>query len=525
VDIANSTGLFGDYDVANAWASEWLEYTVNVTSSGNYNIQAYVASDGPGGTFHYEVDGVVKGSVTVPNTGGWGTFLPVTLPNVSMTAGSHVLRVALDSNGGQPFPAIANFNYFNFVAVGGGSSGPVGYWKFDEGSGTVAADASGNGNTGTLTNGTTWTSGKVNGALSFDAFNDYVQVGARPNLVMSNNMTTAAWVFPTGSGGIIVNKEGEYEVAISGTLQWAVANTNPGWAWVDTGFSPPLNQWSHIAIVYDNGVVRSYANGTLVHTFNGSGSISDVDPALNDFRIGGRQCCVQYFGGRIDEVRMYNRALSASEIQTLMATGPTPVGYWKFDEASGTLAADSSGNNLTGMLTNGPLWTTGRVNNALSFDGFNDYVQVGPPLALRMTNTLTASAWIMPTSPNSTRTIVNREGEYDVGMLEGVLSWAFSNTNPGWNWVVTGYTPPLFQWTHIAVVYDNGIIKTYANGVLVHTYNGSGAIVDASPSENDFRIGSRQCSFCSEYFQGGIDEVRMYNTALSAADIQALANP
>jgi hypothetical protein len=69
------------------------------------------------------------------------------------------------------------------------------------------------------------------------------------------------------------------------------------------------------------------------------------------------------------------------------------------------------------------------------------------------------------------------------------------------------------------------VIKTYANGVLVHTYNGSGAIVDSSTPENDFRIGSRQCGFCSEYFQGGIDEVRMYNTALSAADIQALANP
>jgi hypothetical protein len=206
-------------------------------------------------------------------------------------------------------------------------------------------------------------------------------------------------------------------------------------------------------------------------------------------------------------------------------SGPTPVGYWKFDEASGTTALDSSGNGLNGSLVNGPTRITGRVNGALNFDGANDYVQIGSQSPLLMTNNLTISAWINPSVGWGTRQIVNREGEYNLGMLEGVVSWAFSNSNPGWNWVSTGYSPPLFQWTHIAVTYSNGVIRTYANGSLVHTYNGSGSIVDSSPSENVFRIGSRQCGFCVEYFQGGIDEVRMYNTALSATDIQALANP
>jgi RHS repeat-associated protein len=194
----------------------------------------------------------------------------------------------------------------------------VGYWKFDEGSGLTAADSSGNNLTGTLTGGPTWTTGRVNGALSFNGAGSYVQVGAPPSLVMSTAMTISAWINPTGDG-IIVNKEDEYEVAVlSGHLQWAIANSNPGWAWIDTGYIPPLNQWAHIAVTYDSGLVKTYANGVLVHTYAGAGTIGDVDPALNDFRIGGRQCCVQYFSGSIDEVRIYNRALSATEIQSLV---------------------------------------------------------------------------------------------------------------------------------------------------------------------------------------------------------------
>jgi hypothetical protein len=343
----------------------------------------------------------------------------------------------------------------------------------------------------------------------------------------------SAWIKPTSNTSgfhTILNKEGEYEVSlVNGQIGWAISNSNPAWNWVYTGYAPPVNTWTHIAVTYDGSTIKTYANGVLVHSQPGSGNIGDSDTPENDFRIGSRQCsvCVEYFSGGIDEVRVYSRALSAAEIQALIPppSGAVPVGYWRFDEGSGTLAADSSGNGLNGSLVNGPTWMTGRVNSAINFDGVNDYVQVGSQPALLMTNALTLSAWIYPTSSTSTRTIVNREGEYDIGELEGVLSWAFSNTNPGWNWVSTGYSPPLFQWTHIAVTYNNGLVKTYANGVLVHTYNGSGAIVDSSTPENDFRIGSRQCSFCAEYFSGGIDEVRMYSTELSAADIQTLANP
>lgn len=210
--------------------------------------------------------------------------------------------------------------------TGPSTVGLVGRWRLDEGTGTTTSDSSGNGYNGTLVNGAVWSAGRAGGGVTFDGVNDYIQVGAQPNLVVSSAMTIGAWIRSTGVGGVIVCKEGEYEVGIvSGTLQWAVANTSPGWSWVNTGWAVPANQWVHIAIVYGNNEMRTYANGSLVHTRTVQGVIGDAITAQNDFRIGGRQAALQYFTGNIDEVHLYNRALTAAEVQNLAGSRTTYV--------------------------------------------------------------------------------------------------------------------------------------------------------------------------------------------------------
>ena len=199
------------------------------------------------------------------------------------------------------------------------SQDPVGYWKLDEGGGQTAADSSGNGNSGTLVNGPLWTQGRTNAAVSFDGFNDYVSVGARPGLSVSNALTLGAWVFPTSSGnnGIVVNKEGEYEFAVvGGGIQWAINNASPGWNWVNTGQSVPLNQWSYIALTYDGMAVKTFINGQVVHSIAASGAIAQLG---GEFWIGGRQWGGggQFFQGNIDEPRVYNRALTDAEVLAL----------------------------------------------------------------------------------------------------------------------------------------------------------------------------------------------------------------
>lgn len=172
----------------------------------------------------------------------------------------------------------------NYMLMQGGTtaSSLVGEWRFDEASGASAADSSGRSLHGTLQNGAAWSSGRYRAGLRFDGVNDFVQVGTPPALVMTNAMSLSAWIYPTGTGpaglGCIINKEGEYEIArfSDGTIRWAFANSAPGWNFIDTGFVAPQNQWTHLALTYNNGEVKTYANGNLVHSYAGTGAIGDV---------------------------------------------------------------------------------------------------------------------------------------------------------------------------------------------------------------------------------------------------------
>ncbi|HEV2864292.1 MAG TPA: malectin domain-containing carbohydrate-binding protein [Pyrinomonadaceae bacterium] len=120
VDIEATGDATGAYNLSWAVAGEWLEYTVNVASAGTYTVEARVASQVSGGTFHVEFDGLDKtGAMTVPNTGGWQTYQTVT-KTVSLPAGQHVMRLALDANGatlpdGASF--VGNINYLKFTAA------------------------------------------------------------------------------------------------------------------------------------------------------------------------------------------------------------------------------------------------------------------------------------------------------------------------------------------------------------------------------------------------------------------------
>ncbi|HYP29410.1 MAG TPA: galactose oxidase-like domain-containing protein [Blastocatellia bacterium] len=111
----------GGYEVGWVYAGEWLEYTVNVAVSGVYVVEARVASEGAGGSFHIEFDGQnITGPISVPDTGAWDQFRTVARAGVRLNAGRQIMRVSMDSNG--PTRAVGNFNYF---AITRGDSGPV----------------------------------------------------------------------------------------------------------------------------------------------------------------------------------------------------------------------------------------------------------------------------------------------------------------------------------------------------------------------------------------------------------------
>ncbi len=209
--------------------------------------------------------------------------------------------------------------------------------------------------------------GEAGHALRFDGVNDSVRIGDDPRLVMSNAFTVATWMRPEGtgnggkqSGGILVNKEGEYEVAryADGTIRWAIANSDPGWFFISSDFVAPLGQWTHIAVTYDGSRVVTYADGTLVKEQSASGAIDDFLTRENEFWIGGRSGQPEFFDGLIDDVGIWNRALSAAEVREVAAhsvdgTEPGLVGFWRFDDGSGVSTADAGPNGLHGVLGGG----------------------------------------------------------------------------------------------------------------------------------------------------------------------------
>jgi len=111
VDIQATTDAGGGYNVGWVKATEWLTYTVSVATAGTYAVDVRVASNGAGGSFHFEVDGAnVTGPISVPNTGGWQVWKTITKTGVTLPAGQHVVRVVMDANGATG--SIANLNWF-----------------------------------------------------------------------------------------------------------------------------------------------------------------------------------------------------------------------------------------------------------------------------------------------------------------------------------------------------------------------------------------------------------------------------
>ncbi|EMI15642.1 Cadherin domain containing protein, partial [Rhodopirellula maiorica SM1] len=161
-------------------------------------------------------------------------------------------------------------------------------------------------------------------------------------------------------------------------------------------------------------------------------------------------------------------------------------------------------------------------HHGLSFDGVDDYVNLGSDPVLEFTNSMTMELWARPTAyPASSSVLLNKEGEYEIGISStGSLMWAFDNTDPNWTWHDTGYVLQLNEWAHIAVSYDNGTINTYVNGNIVETYYGSGPIGDAHADKDDLRVGGRENNPAGNYFTGEIDDVRVWSTVRSDSEIQ-----
>ncbi|MFA6365397.1 MAG: LamG-like jellyroll fold domain-containing protein [Candidatus Paceibacterota bacterium] len=201
-------------------------------------------------------------------------------------------------------------------------SGLIGYWHLDEGTGTSTYDASGSGNTGTLTNNPTWqtsTNCEADGCLSFDGVNQYVSASGVPNLTSA--LTVEAWaktpIVQDATYDTIVSKfsSGPYNGwflrrnANSSVVYFTLYDNGTATASI-TGPTIVANQWTHYAATFDGTIARIYVNGVL----SASDLSASIGSATTNFVISGNYGSTENWNGSIDEVRIYNRALSATEI-------------------------------------------------------------------------------------------------------------------------------------------------------------------------------------------------------------------
>jgi hypothetical protein len=476
----------------------------------------------------------------------------------------------------------------------------IGLWNFDEGTGTVAVDSVG-AHSGTIS-GAIWAAGHSGGALQFDGINDYVAVPSAPELNITGDLTIAAWVNFTqgglgydGSEKAIVTKcvnNGAYnnpydfrsDIALEPELAMVRANNSMH----DIHYSDKhisLNTWHHVAVRVENMVPEFYVDGVETGKWAGGPELTSPPIGNNYPMLIGARNDGLYFKGLIDEVRLYNKALSPSEIQLLYAgqeaneptldsleiVGPNEVAensdasykavahYSNGATKDVTLAANwrAEPNSVAiieaGQLTTGQAlypkhkiklyakYTDDQVDvnaqkqvfviaicpkgNALKFDGTADYVIVNDSPSIDTTDAITVSAWVKRDILGIRHDVI---AKHTLSYPYNGFHLVFAPSN-GVEWALTvngsykqcgggNVTSP--EWHMLAGTYNGSEMKLYIDGILTKTTAASGKI---SLNSNKLYIGRAAAGFESGYFfDGTIDDVRIYNRALSADEIQAI---
>lgn len=182
----------------------------------------------------------------------------------------------------------------------------------------------------------------------------------------------------------------------------------------DASRAAPANRWSNLAVTYDGRSLRLYVNGTEVSSRSVTGAVKTTGDPL---WIGGNHPYGEYFRGLIDEVRVYDRPLTSSQLRKEMSTpiarsrtAPGLVGAYAFDTGAGSVAADASGNGNAGEISGATWASRGRFGGALRFDGDDDVVRIPASRSLDLRHAMTLSTWSLPQgSQAGWRTILHRQ--------------------------------------------------------------------------------------------------------------------
>lgn len=530
--------------------NQWVHLAVTISSAGRMTV--YVNGGNVSWINVNPISDVVRTSCTLGTSGTYYNKFNGSLDEISIW--SRELTVTEIQN---------KMN----SSLAGNELGLYAYYRFNQGAPegnntvcTTLVDAGTYAKNGTLTNfaltGTSsnWLSSNIpvkvdNNALAFDGTNDYVNLGTMaPTGNFSTGFTYMGWVkwgafnswsrlfdFGTGAGYnniLLANNYASGSLTLSNYL-----NTTPYQLTTGNILSP--NQWVHLAATISNtGAAKIYVNGVVA----ASGNVSAPANIARNLCYLGRSNWVAdgYLNASMDEVSFWTKALSADEINTYknssLTGGETGLyAYYQYNQAIAngsngglTTQFDATANGKNGTLTNFTLlnnssnWVTSGApaslqNNALSFDGVNDFVAI-PALGSGLTQ-FTIETWFNATNFSSTpfsgifNTNTWNTGEVHFQISSSKIELAVS----GATIADVNYSFSPNTWYHLAASYNSSTkkINIYVNGALIQNLTLSTAVTA------NFTAAEIGAYTTSRYFAGMMDEYRIWNTERSATDISA----
>ncbi len=441
------------------------------------------------------------------------------------------------------------------------SPAPILEWKLDENTGTAANDTSGNGLSGTLTNSPTWTTGKKGSGVSFAGSDQHILRADDSNLdfISSDSFAIETWFKHTTASAqevilskyaaagykIIMESDGDITCGLDYDSTWTPTDFA-----TSTAATYDDGNWHHIACVKNGSTdLKLYIDGQLIITDSSltASTLDNADPLYYGIDDNGTS---NDFTGSLDNLLIYRYNRTQPQVAWDYNRGG-PVGWWKFDECTGPTANDASGFGNTGTLTgtgstntsNGDCTTVlssakwyngrnGKFNASLDFDGGDDYVTMGDPGSGILdvgTTSFTISAWIKTTSNGTTIYIIDKKDDYPsntagyvLALSQGRPAFGVANgTSNASSFTSTTVKDGLWHLVTVVMNRPTDIASLYIDGKLNTTWDLSNPGGNFNSSQ-PFEIGRQNSNI--NYFPGQIDDVRIYNYALSPQQIKLLYN-
>jgi alpha-L-arabinofuranosidase len=413
------------------------------------------------------------------------------------------------------------------------------HWAFDEGTGTTAADSSGNNHTGTLGANATWATGEVGPhSVSFNGTgNGNVDVPG-PVVDTSQSFTVSAWVKLNSMSGYqtVVSIDGGQvsgfylqlrgDTGTFGFTRLATDSTGARATVSGASVGPLLGTWYHLVAVQDSAAatIQLFVNGAPQPAMAyGAPWKATGDTLIGRGKFGNP---ADFVNGAVDDVQMWNGALSASQI-----AGLDQVAHWAFDEGTGTTAADVSGHGHDGTLGTGASWAAGTFGpHSVALDGTGTGTVTATGPVLDTSHSFSVSAWVKLRSTTGTQTVASIDGAQVSGFslgLSGAGRFTFGRpvADAAGAAVLASSSasaPKAGQWYQLIGVDDvtTGKLALYVDGIPQL----SADYPTPWSAAGDTLIGrGLAAGRPANFLRGQVDDVQLFNHALSGAEIQALS--